>query len=816
MRGKVDSRMCGRREWLQEAGGLALGLAAGVAGGPAYAAEIPLTDGHQGGAAIIVGNNEFYGWLAEELQRHLRLLSGAEFPIAKAGEPVSSEVRLLLGGPESNELVAAAQRRKLVDFSPLKQDGFIVQRIQLDAQPALVVGGNCEASTMYAVYELLERLGVVFQLTGDIIPVQKPNLTIPDLHLKMEPTLKYRGFQLRQFVMPWMGLEELKKLIDQMAKLKYNYLEFFWYVGSPWVEYHHRGEKAMIGDLNPKESGYLNWRLAAGTFRASDVAIGREHFSGEQVCAPEFQGVTSPEEAHRVARELLTQVIDYAHQRKIQVWLALGDCPTVPPNLGRHSQTGSRQQWGGFAIPPGDPAGLEIWTAAVKSTIETYPKADGYWVWLAELYFPSGDLETQKVLKRYEPYRRLIPTLEEIQKLGYAQPTTTEQIDSDIGLIHYGKELADWVRRDYPSLKFGIAVLGRSYLFRIMDALIPTGIAFSSMESSAVWSLSNSRHRVPMELFGGMGSRERFLVHRLDEDVNTLGAQYYTTLYYHDRVNEGGVESGLSGGAPYMGRLRGVEQNSKFLAEGAWNPSLTPQNFYREYSRRLYGEDARPLMESAFLALELNSSLVGYGGVGNFPNFTDPPEIRLMRAFRQGTHPLDGPVNLKVSGLQTVYEEKFAKSMGVLQKALAQMRAAETKIPVGARGEWAYLVGKTEQFIMHLESSQSLLMGLLAYAGAFQKRSEEQRFLEGLTSAEAHFSHSHSRANAVAQKLAEMADDPTERYMLFRYNVRYLRPIEEFHKFVKNVVNFYYGQPYWGEVNWDIITPREWSDAVMG
>ena len=34
---------------------------------------------------------------------------------------------------------------------------------------------------------------------------------------------------MRHFVMPWMGLEEFRRMIDQMAKLKFNYLEFYWY-----------------------------------------------------------------------------------------------------------------------------------------------------------------------------------------------------------------------------------------------------------------------------------------------------------------------------------------------------------------------------------------------------------------------------------------------------------------------------------------------------------------------------------------------------------------------------------------------------------
>ena len=64
-----------------------------------------------------------------------------------------------------------------------------------------------------------------------------------------------------------------------------------------------------------------------------------------------------------------------------------------------------------------------------------------------------------------------------------------------------------------------------------------------------------------------------------------------------------------------------------------------------------------------------------------------------------------------------------------------------------------------------------------------------------------------SRAKPPTEFVRREADDPTEEYILFRYNVRYLNPIEEFQKFVKNVVNYHHGQPYWEPVNWYTIVP---------
>ena len=46
---------------------------------------------------------------------------------------------------------------------------------------------------MYAAYELLERYGVTFEISGDILPEQTRTLELLELDLKMIPAFKYRG-----------------------------------------------------------------------------------------------------------------------------------------------------------------------------------------------------------------------------------------------------------------------------------------------------------------------------------------------------------------------------------------------------------------------------------------------------------------------------------------------------------------------------------------------------------------------------------------------------------------------------------------------
>ena len=65
-------------------------------------------------------------------------------------------------------------------------------------------------------------------------------------------------------------------------------------------------------------------------------------------------------------------------------------------------------------------------------------------------------------------------------------------------------------------------------------------------------------------------------------------------LHEKDRIFTDGVKNGLTGVAPWMAQPRGTEANSNFLAAADWNPQLTREEFYKDYSERLFGRAPRP------------------------------------------------------------------------------------------------------------------------------------------------------------------------------------------------------------------------------
>ena len=84
-----------------------------------------LAKGGEAEAAIVVGRegNTFDRWVAGELKRYVKQLSGAELPVVDSAELPIGKTLLVVGSPKTNPLVAAAQEQGLVDVDGLKPEG---------------------------------------------------------------------------------------------------------------------------------------------------------------------------------------------------------------------------------------------------------------------------------------------------------------------------------------------------------------------------------------------------------------------------------------------------------------------------------------------------------------------------------------------------------------------------------------------------------------------------------------------------------------------------------------------------------------------
>ena len=284
--------------------GCVLFLAGALSGAQAPAAAlVPVAASGQARAAIVLGDSagESVRFAAAELQKYFRAMSGAEIAVVAAGQTASrpaGESWILVGAPGQNPLVQQALHSCALAFDGLSGDAFVLKTCLLGQRPVVVAGGNGDAATLYSVFELAERMGVTFRLTGDIVPERCSSLSIPALDLRRQPALGRRGFLLEASHHPsitMLSYQDYRRLLDQMAKMKLNFLEFWWFAYQPWLKYSYRGESKLIGDMSDKNSGFLNSLYEGyGSRTTDDVSIGKDKFPRRHLAPPELSDVEPP------------------------------------------------------------------------------------------------------------------------------------------------------------------------------------------------------------------------------------------------------------------------------------------------------------------------------------------------------------------------------------------------------------------------------------------------------------------------------------------------------------------------------------------
>jgi hypothetical protein len=741
---------------------IVIAAASAFLAGVSSAGEPFLAKGEQAEAVIIVGRDgeTFDCWVAGELQRYLEELSGATLPIVGSNKVPAEKPLIVVGSPGSNPLLASAQEKGLVSLAGLKPDGLLLKTVDLEGRPALFAGGSDERGTMYAVYELLERLGIVFQLTNDIIPERKPDLALPSLDVRMEPAFKSRGMHCCHGIRWYMGLEDFRREIDQLAKLKMNVLQFYWGIGAPWAEFSYDGKVAGI--IYPKESGYCAWggNYCSGTART--VVVGRECFpENGYLGPPEFSHVQTEQEAYATAREFLREVIRYAHTRQVQVWLAMGEMPFVPPNLipptvkKLHSFGG----YCGTAIPPGEPAMLDIWEAAVASMIESYPEADRYWICTgSEAHIAADDPKTQALIRDYANVRSLLPE---------KSPAAT---DTDLADIAAADKLVDRLRARFPGVKLGAEMIFRGGQLRALDAVLPKDVWLMNMV--------NWRGDTAMSYFDGIEGRDLVVWPRITDDGCELNIQLNAMMYEHDETITGAVRYGLTGILGQLNKARGAEQSAMYIAEGAWNPEIRCESFYQRYLGRLYGADAQETLVKAFLLLEENEKILGWHGgryrigFGNFHHGSRMSVALRKVDFEAGKPKLDRQAVQQAikgaDGLREFWDGRAAHC----RQALALMRAARPKVLPGAREELDYVIYKTENFITVFdqlsaaaETKAAFDRALLAIGAGDTAEADRQ-----LEQSQTALDRASRLIREAAQQMIPYAHIPTEKHILYLFN----------------------------------------------
>jgi len=781
---------------------------------------VPVAEAGQARAVIVIPNaaSESTMWAVNELQRDLRSLSGAEIPIAPAGQvPPNTEDKswILVGGPGQNSVVKEGMGKGLSGFGGLKNDGYVIKTFRLGKRPVVVAGGDSDAGTMYAVFELLEQLGVTFRLTGDVLPAQQSSLSVPPLSLSKEPAIVQRGFlvEAHRASIAMLSYKDWSLLFDQMAKMKLNHLAYWWFGHQPDVRYSYRGEPKLLGDISTKASGYINTMYEGiGSRTTDDVVIGKHWFPGQRLAPAELQQVETPEQAFAAVQDLQRRMIQYAKKRYIKMWI-VDELAVLPPNLARHTdRIGPLPFEGVFGtfVDPLDPVNREIQANRLKALRDTYPEAAGYFLNIPEVYFAltrPRDLDFFAQPQQQALFQDLLALMLPWDTRWVS--SRDEMVNSTLGYFDLFKYLLAKREEVAPTAKLGLMTVGRGYVLPKFDKLLPKEIPFATFDTGGPCGYGTGAG-MPMNYFGGMGERARIDSPYLDDDCDIVAQQFNVWVYTDkDRIFSDGVKNGLTGVAPWMAQPRGTEANSSFLAEADWNPQLTREEFYHDYSARLFGSSAAPDMYRAFLTLETKKAYLTQGQVEDYPSTMHCcgalPVVNLAHAYSLQENPFDGPQGAEWQQFiarAPVDIGFFTHSIALDEAALASLHAAEPKVAPQGKHELAYLISRTESNRDAMRAQITELKAFVAFDQAFRERGavSHTQFVADLEASLEQFAAAHQQALLATTKYAQIIDFTSDLEVLYHLNVSTDLGLDLVYQWMKTVVDFHRGSLYTNHV----------------
>ena len=116
----------------------------------------------------------------------------------------------------------------------LGQEQYRLRTRPENGRKVLGITGGSDLAVLYGAYAFAEKLGVRFQLDGDVLPDARIALALPQLDETHAPLFALRGIQpFHDFPEgpDWWNADDYKTYCTQMAKLRMNFIGLHCY---PW------------------------------------------------------------------------------------------------------------------------------------------------------------------------------------------------------------------------------------------------------------------------------------------------------------------------------------------------------------------------------------------------------------------------------------------------------------------------------------------------------------------------------------------------------------------------------------------------------
>ena len=346
----------------------AICLAALLAVFYSYASQQPKRPSARARGLIIIGAkaSQLEQYAAKELQRYLYQITGTWLDIKKGVKELKVP-SFVIGTAESNPAIGRliADGHFAVSAEDPGPQGYVLKRLEVNKQPVIAIAGSDEIGCVYGVYGLLgDYYHIGFFLGGDVLPDKRSPLTWVDVDERKAPAMSIRGF------LPWTNFpqsatvyswEDWKFIIDQMAKMRMNFIHIHNYNGElghneMYHNFTYKGYTSRVW-MPTARTGHKwacpGWEVNKYLFGASDLF---DDYDFGADCALHNENLSN-EEVFRKSASLFRKVIEYAHTRSVKIGLGL-DINLIPEE---------------YKAKPEDP---EVVQARVDQLVNDYPDLD--------------------------------------------------------------------------------------------------------------------------------------------------------------------------------------------------------------------------------------------------------------------------------------------------------------------------------------------------------------------------------------------------------------------------------------------------------
>ena len=455
----------------------------------------------------------------------------------------------------------------------------------------------------------MERWGVRFLVDGDVLPAEPADLRTPTAEIHLEPNMRVRCWRLVNDLalgpVSW-SLDENRRFLRQIAKMKYNRIFLSFWPCQPFVDYSFKGMR------KPAPVLYFGERYPFDT-----ETIGLEKFHGmAEFANPELADAASPDDLIEKAKTLARGILAEAASLGFETGIAIQ--PFEWPKEFMEVLPGSQpaHQLGQLTAGPGndqsmdDPLLREMVATIVEAYLQTYPEAEYIHIgmpehrgWAERARQAYETLDRRYGLGQFGAYEDLCSRARSRTTFPGGGERVEKMLKGDLASVAFFDSLSrekGWFTPNESGYRRKLVYSNVvEELFPLLSEVTPPGgevLSFIDYTASRQLRQRELLRRSPPE-----GLPASLIFTLADDNVGVL--PQLATGSLHEIMKELRA-SGWSGFYTRYWTVGDMDPTVHYLARASWDAAVTPQSAYRDLVTQVCGPDSVEPALKAFRTIE--------------------------------------------------------------------------------------------------------------------------------------------------------------------------------------------------------------------